>query len=496
VEARYQAYRQRLEREFDKLGPRLQAEAPDLHPKLKAATPEPVPYSYRILPKMIADLAPSVQPPRSTSISYSWRRTDALIDGALKRLEALEAKVDAVPGTPPEARRAAWEQIVNDYVGLAQSHRLINDHVQYNRLWQGEIERHRAGYDYMTTLHDAVLERQGILDAIRAADPNLDPRVHAREQELLRQIRQRTDVLTVPAFLRVEEPAPRRWTIRVPVYTDIDDTAFLRTFRSAVENAWHVQDGGDEFQVVLDIRHVPSSRLYPDGRVPAHGEHIDRFPPDGAVLTTGANTTHVLGRAINLGPHDIAPNTLAHEFGHILGFVDGYFRGYRDRGPEGYEVLEVLTDPSDIMSAPGIGRVQRRHFQRILDTRRGPARVDPGAARSTRKEQPDPYRVKYAGARPVPMSNRAQNRVNQALRDLAPAADSRKAERHEWACYAAQQDVEKAVKALHLHVGQEAWGHVVATLLVELPPGDSAATGPSREGSRPGQLPYPGALSQ
>ena len=72
VEARYQAYRQRLEREFDKLGPRLQAEAPDLHPKLKAATPEPVPYGYRILPKMIADLAPSVQPPRSTSISYSW----------------------------------------------------------------------------------------------------------------------------------------------------------------------------------------------------------------------------------------------------------------------------------------------------------------------------------------------------------------------------------------------------------------------------------------
>ncbi|MEM3658332.1 MAG: HEPN domain-containing protein [Candidatus Hadarchaeum sp.] len=41
--------------------------------------------------------------------------------------------------------------------------------------------------------------------------------------------------------------------------------------------------------------------------------------------------------------------------------------------------------------------------------------------------------------------------------------------RHEWACFAAHQAAEKAVKALHLHLGQEAWGHVVAKLLRELP---------------------------
>jgi len=43
------------------------------------------------------------------------------------------------------------------------------------------------------------------------------------------------------------------------------------------------------------------------------------------------------------------------------------------------------------------------------------------------------------------------------------------ARRHEWACFAAQQAAEKTVKALHLHLGQEAWGHVVAKLLRELP---------------------------
>lgn len=67
------------------------------------------------------------------------------------------------------------------------------------------------------------------------------------------------------------------------------------------------------------------------------------------------------------------------------------------------------------------------------------------------------------------MPNRAHDWLNQAARDLEQAADSRRAGRHEWACFAAQQAAEKAVKALHLHLGQEAWGHVIARLLRELP---------------------------
>ena len=55
------------------------------------------------------------------------------------------------------------------------------------------------------------------------------------------------------------------------------------------------------------------------------------------------------------------------------------------------------------------------------------------------------------------------------MRDLEQAQDSRQAGRHEWACFAAHQAAEKAVKALHLRLGQKAWGHVVARLLEELP---------------------------
>jgi HEPN domain-containing protein len=67
------------------------------------------------------------------------------------------------------------------------------------------------------------------------------------------------------------------------------------------------------------------------------------------------------------------------------------------------------------------------------------------------------------------MPARSKDWLAQAERDLEQARASAREGRHEWACFAAQQAAEKAAKGLHLAKGQEAWGHVVATLLAELP---------------------------
>jgi len=67
------------------------------------------------------------------------------------------------------------------------------------------------------------------------------------------------------------------------------------------------------------------------------------------------------------------------------------------------------------------------------------------------------------------MSNRYQDWLKQAEKDLQHAQLSLEHGDYEWACFAAHQAAEKAVKALHLFLGQEAWGHVVAKLLRELP---------------------------
>jgi len=67
------------------------------------------------------------------------------------------------------------------------------------------------------------------------------------------------------------------------------------------------------------------------------------------------------------------------------------------------------------------------------------------------------------------MPRRHRDWLAQATRDLEQAVSSQSEGRHEWACFAAQQSAQKAVKALHLFEGQEAWGHVIGRLLEELP---------------------------
>lgn len=213
------------------------------------------------------------------------------------------------------------------------------------------------------------------------------PALRAALSERLRAIDERvasyTGWVSPPDCARVERPAPGQWLVRVPLYTDVTDEAFVRDFTKAVEGWWHVRTGDEEFRVELAVETVTPEQLYCGRRSggkdskavcapPAAGEEIDleahvaRFPEGGAVLTTGATTLKLTGpRALVLGPHDTAPRVLAHEFGHILGMLDAYFRGYRDLGADGFEVTE-LADYTDIMGAPGAGPVLPRHFERFI----------------------------------------------------------------------------------------------------------------------------------
>lgn len=68
------------------------------------------------------------------------------------------------------------------------------------------------------------------------------------------------------------------------------------------------------------------------------------------------------------------------------------------------------------------------------------------------------------------MSDRSHDWIEQAKRDLDHARHDLAEGFHEWACFSAQQSAEKALKALHQHIGAEAWGHSVKHLLEQLPP--------------------------
>ena len=72
----------------------------------------------------------------------------------------------------------------------------------------------------------------------------------------------------------------------------------------------------------------------------------------------------------------------------------------------------------------------------------------------------------------ISVADRSADWLEQALRDLEQAEQSMQAERHEWACFAAHQAVEKALKGLNLALGQQAWGHTLTRLWAALPQQD------------------------
>lgn len=70
------------------------------------------------------------------------------------------------------------------------------------------------------------------------------------------------------------------------------------------------------------------------------------------------------------------------------------------------------------------------------------------------------------------MPNRANDWMRQAERDREQAEASRQQDRHEWACFAAHQAAEKALKAVYAARNEEAWGHLVAQLVADVPTGE------------------------
>ena len=63
------------------------------------------------------------------------------------------------------------------------------------------------------------------------------------------------------------------------------------------------------------------------------------------------------------------------------------------------------------------------------------------------------------------MASRHEDWLKQGKRDLEHARRSAASGDHEWACFAAQQGVEKALKAVFQKRGSEAWGNSVTGLL-------------------------------
>jgi hypothetical protein len=374
VSARFHAFTTSLGEFHQDLQERLIREAPDLAEQLKDKPPQALVYGYQILPPLTEDEPLPEKPGRVASTSYSWVRIDRLLDAEYARLKTSQAVLRKFAAQPVVEQRHLYEQLVVDYRLLADNQGLIDEHIQHNRFWQKSVAEDKSRYDRLTILHDGVLELQDIRNRLATETEGATIiRMRRREQELTAMIHAGRNNFYPPSFVTLKRLQPDLLIVQVVLYTDIADHGYLQQWEQTIEEAWQGRVNENEVRVQLLFTSIQAPDLYQGEPYPRHGahmeieDHVARFPTDGGVLTSGASATYgITGRFIALGPHGISKNTMAHEFGHILGFIDGYFRGYRDLGEHGYEVLEIVVDPADIMSAPTTGRVLPFHLDKLL----------------------------------------------------------------------------------------------------------------------------------
>jgi hypothetical protein len=289
-------------------------------------------------------------------MTYSWDLTARYAGREEKALEEIEEKLAALDRLSDAAdRRAVLKGIADvDLPQLQRGFESVDRHEKHNEFWQKEILAHKPAYAEGTRLFNLVREGKGRDEVAKAQFHQLC----------------RPPVAVRPVPPAESEGGALKQDLVITVRTDIADRAWLTRFADAVERRWSVH--GARLRILWK-NFVPASGRPRRGAAVDETAWVGRFPR-GAVLTTGAAATHALPcRAVVLGPFDLDENVAAHEFGHILGFDDTYFRGFRDLGPgDGVEILEIVPDPADIMAMPETGVVQPGHVAALAGP--GPGR--------------------------------------------------------------------------------------------------------------------------
>jgi len=154
--------------------------------------------------------------------------------------------------------------------------------------------------------------------------------------------------------------------VQLRIATDIADKRFIREFEGAMDTYWGSKSPIEIARIIW--KHIPSNP-----RFTSLEDHLQRFPKDTAILTTGGSTTHVReSRAMILGPGSITPRILAHEVGHLLALPDCYFRTLSFHPLDGIEVVEWENPffPDELMcnSNEGIAQHAQVQLERAVST--------------------------------------------------------------------------------------------------------------------------------
>lgn len=285
---------------------------------------------YGVLPEVRVDMGHGAIFPAAVAkpLRFSWfqivDQTTALL-GALKRFSREEKERKT-----PEA----FLELETEWLRLIQSAKRIAAQTRYVSAWQPRLSS----------------KSSSVASAI--ADGQWDQLRHTlKPKRVLRRA-------FLPAVLPDHRRDGRARALTVPIVTDVTDPRFIREFEAAIDVHWNQSPWARKNGVRFRVRwkFVPENKKLKSGKETL-ARHLGRFPRAMAGLTTGGLALETRGHVLLLAPGTVTPRTLAHEFGHILGFEDCYLRTLGGSGIFGTAVLEWTNPiyPDELMCDDTVG---------------------------------------------------------------------------------------------------------------------------------------------
>ena len=329
---------------------------PALLARLSLEPVEPRVSGYGLLPEIQENGPFYTALPNQTVYSMRW-----LEDRLVEESENAENLFDRL------SQVSDLESLVTRFEDSIEKLRHLENQLSYQEQWQKSLAEYPA---YFQKRNSLIAQFQEI-ESLRRNDGS-----EALISELSEQLRQEAvSFKPTPGLALVNTDGGER-VLPVTICTDIESKGFLQAFKQGVDEAFNqsLAAGVHRFSLELNWRVLDADFLYPEG-APRRGDkinvetHLSLFKDCPLILTTGASSTNAwVGERIVLGTDPERRRTLAHEFGHLLGFEDAYLRGYTGdpNSVYGVEFVEWTGLTDDLMGNPGGGRVSSEMIETLL----------------------------------------------------------------------------------------------------------------------------------
>jgi len=305
--------------------------------------------AYGHLPTLYVDkvLGYSFPSPITPPIEFSWVKAIELVNSSLKHLEYFEKNLKNWQNLPLKQKIIYFDKLESLWILTETKYSLASQNIRYLKMWTNQM---LDEYNYYKKSNEQHLPSLLAL----ALDKNSSTLGH---WEKLRVALKPKRILQ-PKHLPNSINPRKKEKIIINIVTDIKNKKFIREFEGAIQTHWNYSPWPKENQVQFKIqwKKIKTNKEFLN-QMESLNQHLTRFPSNAAGLTTGGLSTFVRKNVLVLGPGKITPRTLAHEFGHLLGFSDCYYRTLSSLNVFGLAILEWNNPiyPHELMCDNNIG---------------------------------------------------------------------------------------------------------------------------------------------